>query len=197
MDIECKLQREGGTHVPIERTTYHFAPRADGAHVAAVENEAHQDLFLAIPEAYRLYRGAAAASVETKAYSDATAATGTAPLPDLSPAQQATMQILLGSSEHEANYTIGGTNYALGDVVALAHTASGLSVDEWNDLTDNSRADLIDEQLDKIKGAGQDGGTGAPPDERAELAAQYKAKFSRPAHHSWDAAAIRAKLADA
>lgn len=61
MDIECKLIREGGTRVTIGETEYHFAPRDDGAHVATVEDEEHQDTFLAIPEAYGLYRGAAGA----------------------------------------------------------------------------------------------------------------------------------------
>lgn len=56
--IECKLIREGGTFAEVGGTEYHFAPQADGAHVAAIDNDDHADIFLAITEGYRLYRGA-------------------------------------------------------------------------------------------------------------------------------------------
>lgn len=59
MRIECKLIREGGTTADIDGVEYHFAPQADGAHVADVENEDHVDRFLGIGEAYKLYRGKA------------------------------------------------------------------------------------------------------------------------------------------
>lgn len=54
--IECKLIREGGTFADIGGITYHFAPQADGAHVAQVSDEEHADRFLSI-DGYRLYRG--------------------------------------------------------------------------------------------------------------------------------------------
>jgi hypothetical protein len=56
MKIECKLKRPGGTHVTLGGVKYHFAPQADGAHVADVADEAHQDRLLGIAEAYRVYR---------------------------------------------------------------------------------------------------------------------------------------------
>jgi hypothetical protein len=59
--IECKIIREGGSIIPMGDVEYHFAPRADGAHVAEVENEEHADRFLSITEGYRLYRGEVAA----------------------------------------------------------------------------------------------------------------------------------------
>lgn len=67
--IECKLIREGGTFASIGTTEYHFAPQADGAHVAHVEDDEHVDRFLSITDGYRLYRGAAkpAANVEAQA----------------------------------------------------------------------------------------------------------------------------------
>lgn len=72
MKIECKLKRDGGTHVDIDTIKYHFAPQADGAHVADVTEEAHVDRFLSIAEAYRLYRGEkAAVEVKEEAQSDA------------------------------------------------------------------------------------------------------------------------------
>ncbi len=58
--VECKLIREGGTFASTpDGTEYHFAPQADGAHVAAIDDADHADLFLSIREGYRLYRGAA------------------------------------------------------------------------------------------------------------------------------------------
>lgn len=52
MKIECKLHRKGGTRVTIEGVEYHFAPQADGRHVATVDNSKHAQRFLDIPEAY-------------------------------------------------------------------------------------------------------------------------------------------------
>jgi hypothetical protein len=67
MKIECKLKRPGGTHVTLGGAKYHFAPQADGAHVADVADEAHQDRLLGIAEAYRIYRAKSEpAKTETK-----------------------------------------------------------------------------------------------------------------------------------
>lgn len=55
MKIECILKREGGSKVEIGSTEYHFAPQADGAHVAEVSNNGHIQRFLSIPEGYRIY----------------------------------------------------------------------------------------------------------------------------------------------
>ncbi len=59
MKIECILKREGGTHVKIGKTDYHFEPQADGAHVADVPDDEHAQRFLSIGEAYKIYRGEA------------------------------------------------------------------------------------------------------------------------------------------
>lgn len=126
MHIESKIQRKGGTHVDMGTAQYHFAPQDDGAHVAEVLDEAHQDRFLSISEGFRLYRP------------------GQAP---------AVADILLGSDTHEASYIIGGKAYALGDLVAAAHKASGLDAAEWNSLDSDTRAGLIDEQLDLLADA--------------------------------------------
>jgi hypothetical protein len=55
MKIECILKRPGGTKVDLGGTEYHFAPQADGAHVAVVKENAHIQRFLSIPEGYRIY----------------------------------------------------------------------------------------------------------------------------------------------
>jgi hypothetical protein len=194
MDIECKLKREGGTQVDLGKNKYHFAPREDGAHVAFVESEEHQDRFLGIPEAYRVYRGSAAAPViETKTYSDGSTATGTAPLPDLSPAQQDALKAAPGYLD---SYEFHGKTYALDEIVALAQKGSGLDAAEWNELEDESRADLIDEQLDKLNADANADGVVDNSEERAALAAEYKAKFGKAPHGKWNADTIRAKLAE-
>lgn len=48
MKIECKLLRAGGTEVSIKNTTVKFVPRADGRHVAEVEDENVIGVLLAI-----------------------------------------------------------------------------------------------------------------------------------------------------
>lgn len=55
MKIECILKRQGGTHVDMGGVVYHFAPQPDGAHVADIEDNAHIQRFLGIPEGYRIY----------------------------------------------------------------------------------------------------------------------------------------------
>lgn len=66
MKIECILQRENGTVAEVGGVDYHFAPQADGAHVAEVTETAHIERFLAIPEGYRIYREPEAGKVERK-----------------------------------------------------------------------------------------------------------------------------------
>lgn len=191
MDIESKIKREGGTHVDMGTAKYHFAPREDGAHVADVQDEAHADRFLSITEGYRLYRGtAAAAPVEAPA----------APVPQ--PNIKTDETILLGSDEHHSSFTIHGKTYSLGDIVAQAHKASGLDVAEWNALAADSRAGMIDDVLDEIEVVGPqpDQSEQKPVDEdalRAELVAQFEAKFGKKPHHNAGIDSIRAKLAEA
>lgn len=161
MDIECKLKREGGTHVDMGTQKYHFAPLADGAHVAAVTDETHQDRFLGISEAYRVYRGTAEGpkTVESE--------------------QTNSTPVLVGSAVHPASFEIHGQPYALGDVVALAHKDSGLDAQEWNELDDATRADLIDEALDKLNADTNGDGKIDGAEEKAALIEQYKLKFGK------------------
>ncbi|HTN66415.1 MAG TPA: hypothetical protein VL051_09565 [Burkholderiaceae bacterium] len=60
MQIECVLKRDGGTQINLGAALYHFQPQADGAHVASVDDDAHIERLLAIPEGYRIYRGSKA-----------------------------------------------------------------------------------------------------------------------------------------
>lgn len=184
MKIESKLHREGGTKIDLGGIEYHFAPQADGAHVAEVENDDHIARFLSIPEGFKIYKGAAAPVVETKTYANGTTATGPGPLPKEPP-----IEVLVGSSVHPATFEINGKSYTLGDVVAAAHTASGLAVEEWNALPDEDRHTRIDAELDKLA-------AGDPAAEMVELKAAYTAKFGKAPHHAMKADGIRAKLAE-
>lgn len=179
MDIECKLKREGGTFVPMGKIEYHFAPREDGAHVADVQDDDHADRFLGIPEAYRLYRGKAAAPLAASTAPAITSEEEAAKNTGGTPGDDNADEILLGSSVHPATFDINGKTYALGDVVALAHKDSGLDVKEWNELEDASRADLIDEALDKLQADANGDGAVDGAEERAALVEQYKAKFNK------------------
>lgn len=81
MDIESKLQREGGSRIQLGDAEYHFAPGADGAHVAQVDDDEHVAILLAIPEGFRIHRPigwptAPAASIEPSQTEQATASDG-------------------------------------------------------------------------------------------------------------------------
>lgn len=67
MQIECILNRPGGTIVEVDASTYHFKPSPEhgGAHVAEVENADHIGRLLAIPEAYRVLGATAPAPSPT------------------------------------------------------------------------------------------------------------------------------------
>lgn len=176
MQIECKLKREGGSKVELGGILYHFLPLPDGAHVADVEREDHQDRFLSIAEGYRLYRGTEAAppqEIQQQAKEDIAIA-------------------LLGSSVHPATFDIGGQTWQQSEIVAMA--AASFSPLDWNELSDEARADLIDEQLDKLEA--EAAATSTDDAELADLRAQYEAKFGKKPHPAMKAENIRAKLAE-
>lgn len=215
-NVECKIIREGGTRAEIGGIEYHFAPLPDGAHVCAVENAAHADRFLEISDAYRLYRGtctpaavtrpappppkykelddpvaemtAAAALAALNAQEALEAAKASAPPP--------APETPLGSSMHPASFTIHGTEYPVEEIVARAHAATAMSLADWNALQDDTRAEFIDEELDRINEAGP-----ATPEESADvvlaaLREKYKAKFNKAPHYRWTAEKITEALAE-
>lgn len=182
MEIECILKREGGTVASIDGVSYHFKPNANGAHVAEVKDNKHIARFLGIPEGYAIYEPAGGKKTAGKAAKAEN--------------KQEGAQTLVGSSVHPSEFEIYGTTYALGDVVAKAHAASGLSGDDWNALPDEERHSLIDDELDKLAAADVNGdGVVDGKDERAALAEAYAEKFGKKPHHKWSADKIRAELA--
>lgn len=148
MKIECVLRREGGTKAEIDGLEYHFEVLADGAHVAEVENDTHADRFLAIPEAYKVYRGKDKPKGEPREVS--------APAPQVeAPAPEASTLPLEGSDEHPPQFEINGTVYTQREIVEKAFAASGLSSDEWNELGQDERAAKMDIVLDDLAEAAE------------------------------------------
>lgn len=169
MDIECILKREGGSKIDLDGTTYHFKPNTVGAHVADVEDKAHRNRFLAIPEGYQIYDAAPAA-----------------------PAPKSAVLVLIGSDNFPASFEIGDKTFALGDIVAKAHVTSGLTPEAWNELPVEQRDDLIDTELDAL--AASNDGNG--PDASLEAAkAAYKENFGKLPHYRWSVEKINEELA--
>lgn len=77
-------------------------------------------------------------------------------------APPARSDVLVGSDEFPATIDVGlSTPVSLGDVVAIAHRKSGLSVDDWNDLDEDDRDDLLDDVIAGMRSA--NGWSDAPP----------------------------------
>jgi hypothetical protein len=199
MKIACLGLREGGTKVDIDGIEYHFEPLADGAHVADVEDEAHIDRFLSISDHYKVYHG----KLEPTTKPVRVAPAGK---PRVFVAPQKTADVLYGSSVHESSYEIGGKTYSLGDIVALAHKTSELTVEEWNELDEGDRHAKIDITLDDLADAAEKAEAQKPEapeapaagesDERAALVEQYVAKFGKKPHYNASVETIKAKLAE-
>lgn len=196
--IECILKRPGGSRIDLGDVIYHFKPQASGAHVAEVADDQHARRLLAIRESFRPYTGELSEPVEEPTKAEAKTMVG---------------NVLLGSDVHESSYTIGGTTYSLGEIVAAAFdkeaAVSGMTIAAWNELPAEERHNLIDVQLDALADAAgedddQEGGDGNqnedpvdPKAERKALAAEYEAKFGKKPHFSMKAEAIKAKLLEA
>ncbi len=205
MQIESKIKREGGSHIDMGTAVYHFAPLEDGAHVADVENEAHQDRFLSISDGYKLYRGASTPLAATEAQ--------LAPAAPAAPVIDPETLPLASSVYHPTEFTIHGNAVSLDKVVSLAFEESGLKVSEWN-ADEARRADLIDAMLDKITerlapapaadpapapaAAPEPAPAPAPAavaDDREAASLDYQAKFGKKPHHKWGTAKIREEIA--
>lgn len=171
MKIECLVKRPGGSHVELWGTGYHFAPQADGAHVAEVKDADHQDRFLSIREGYRIYRP------------------GRQEKPKAAPAAPV---VLKGSMVHPATFEVSGKTVAIDDVVKAALERSGMSPEGWNEQGEEARAELIDLELDYM--AEKAGDTNGDDTDREKAAAEYQEKFGKKPHHRWNADKIREEL---
>lgn len=190
MKLACPVKRPGGSHIELWGKEYHFQEQPDGAHVAEVEDPAHQDRLLAI--GYKIYRPGQMQQAEAPA-----AGKRQWHKPELKDAT------LLGSSVHPDTFEIGGKTITLGDVVTAAFKRSEMSVDDWNEQAEPDRHAMIDEELDIMAADAEpegDAGAGNPPavdpavDEREELVKQYEAKFGTKPHHKLGVAKLREAL---
>lgn len=176
MKIESIIKRVKGHTVELGGKAYEFLPPD---YVAEVEDPDHIGRFLSIVEGYR----AAGASGE---------------IPLVKPKSEASSQIiLLGSDVHPSVFEINGKEYSLGDVVQLAYAASVLNAEAWNGLSEGERADLIDEQLDKLAADTNGDGEVDASEERAAAVKDYEAKFGKKPHGKWSVERIREALAEA
>lgn len=63
---------------------------------------------------------------------------------------------MLYGTDHPALIDIDGQQVQLGTLVAAAHTASELSVAQWNDLADAARSDLVAAEIEARRIAAAD-----------------------------------------
>ncbi len=174
MKIQSIIRRAKGTTVGLGDKVYFFSPDLD--HTCDVTDEVHIKRFLSIKEGFREAVGDDSAKVAQKS-SESVKQEGIYPV------------ALHGTSVHPSEFEIKGRTYTLGEIVAKAHAATGLSVEDWNSIPEGERADLIDAELDKLAADGEDN--------RDELIAAYVAKFGKKPHHAMKTETIAAKLADA
>lgn len=189
MKIVSKIKRRNGHSVTLGDTAYKFLPPD---YAAEVSEKAHIERFLSIPEGYGI------ADDQTQE-----------PAPQPQKQNDAPAE-LLGSELHPASFEIGGKIIEQSVVVAMA--AGDRTPEEWNALSEGERADLIDDQLDKLAESTEgteDGDTateGATDDQlegdlngdgnldREELAKLYEAKFGKRPHGKWTAERISDEL---
>ncbi len=206
--VESKLIREGGSHIDIGGTDYHFQPYDDGAHVADVADEAHADKFLSITEGFKLYRGDGKLIDKNSAPAVALSATAVAEAPVSAPliapaAAEFPAHMEICASLFPDSFTIHGQTHSLGAIATLALCATDRSTAFWNALEQEDRAALIEAELDKLEAQGENASPEASPpaataptpgEERAALADQYAALYGKPAHHKFDIAKLRALI---
>lgn len=192
MKIECILKRKGGTEITLGATKYHFTPDELDRHVAEVSDETHINRLLSITEAYRPM------NAEDAPQAPADPASGNT----LNPQET----LLKGSTVHPETINLGdGNGLHIDDVVDAAFAESGLTQEQWNELSDEDRHANIDAYLDTL--AGDEEGEGEeegekPTDEETDeekldrLRAEYKAAFGKQAHGQMKAETIEQKLAE-
>lgn len=147
MKLECKLKRVGGTDVDLPPDTIQFRPldptRADSPHVAEVSEVVAARLMAADARVYVPYEGKAPAKPLAAPKAPAT------PTP---PPADSTQVVLLGSSTLPALIDLGvGAPVPLGTVVQEAFRASGLTENEWNDLSDEARDEHLNALIDAVR----------------------------------------------
>lgn len=149
--------RRDGTvrHTAKDGKTYLFTPGPDGDLVCDVEDPEVLAFLLKSDNFY---------PVNPEDYDKALQIAGKPQSPVIGPAggKQEANGVLIGSDSFDAILNVGGKDVQLGDVVARAFAASGMSADEWNALGAEDRDDLIEAELDRMEAATEDAPGGLP-----------------------------------
>ena len=204
MKIQCTIEREGGTHITLGTTHYHFTPGPDGAHVAELDDPEHIARLLAIPEGYRIH-GIKAATVPVHAI-ELTAAVQVPAAPETAPAVR--------KNAFPASFVIGGNTIMLEQVTAMVLAANDLDAGQWGELSDDEQSAKIESELDRLQDEAEQAeimaqatapkadpadtngdGQVDSAEERAALVIQHQAKFGSKPHHKWSVQKIRDTLA--
>ena len=172
MKIVSKIKRRNGHTVTLGDTAYKFLPPD---YAAEVTDKAHVERFLSIPEGY----GIADGEVSTKAEQN------------IEPKRVESVEYV-GSDVHPAAFEIGGKTIEQAVVVKLA--SGERTAEQWNAMPEGERADLIDEQLDKLAESPEGDLDGDGDLDREELAKLYEAKFGKRPHGKWSADRISEEL---
>lgn len=149
MQIECKLKRRGGTKIQFTNEDgdvthhYHFVPRPDlpgEPHMAEIDEQAHVERFLSMPEGYREHTATAPAKRAVPIAKPVSP--GAAPAPAADPAQETdAVSTIRALSVRELKATIN--TYAEADLrAALAAEAA-----EQGDKPRSSWMDVIKAHL--------------------------------------------------
>ena len=130
--IESIIQREKGTVVELDGTTYHFKPLPrDPRHLAEVLIQAHAERFLSIREGFRLVSGVLESTEQDVVISEGDLRTSTA---------------------HAAQFNLPDGSYiTLGQLTEYAFRESGYSVDEWNNLDDQAMHEHLDAGFEELR----------------------------------------------
>lgn len=167
MEIESIIRRIGGTVIHIGEAMYHFHERADGAHVAEVEDQDHVDRLLGIREGFRVAR-------DLKA--------GVAIPPKIIPQTQRTTPPAEAPKVQEPAKPVDQTQGAEGD--GQTEDGDDAGEDEGDDEGDADTSDESDasdegdetEETEETEQSGDDLTTL----NREALAAKYAEKFGAP-----------------
>lgn len=136
MKLKTLIVHPKGSVIDLPGAQYTPVLQPDGEQVFEVNDPAHIEHLLAIKEGFAEYVPGEVVPTATEKV-----------VADKPPAEVG----LIGSSVHPSAFTIGGKTFSLGDIVAMAHTASGLSAADWNKLTDEERHDRLDAELDRLQ----------------------------------------------
>ena len=162
MKIKTLIVHPKGSVIDLPGAQYTPVLQPDGEQVFEVTDPEHAERLLAIKEGFAEY--APGNAVPAAAVKEAAK-----PAEEKKPGAE----VLIGSSVHPAAFTIGGKALQLGNVVAMAHTTSGLSVADWNALPDDERHERIDAELDRLQAeaeAAKASGDTAPADALPDFA---------------------------